>query len=143
MHYRNRYALFALFLLLTPSLSVTACGDLPPIQYPEVIKCGPPVEQLIGTVTRILFSNSSRDADSASAAEELRMSSTISERAVAELDNLARAHGADAVACLVEEVLDEWKQTASSATPDRLRSIERGRDFLRLKGTREVDTYSW
>jgi hypothetical protein len=127
--------------LLLPALLVfclTACASSDKsVDYPEVAKCGEPIAgDLIGIVTRVLFANGATDADPPAVAEAKRMSSSLGDAALNELDRLAVEHGPELIACLVDDVVQGWKSTASSATPDRLRSIERGQSFLEKKGAR-------
>lgn len=93
------------------------------VDWPKVANCGPGVDDVVSSVSRVLLDGSENDAE-------------ISDRAVHELEQLAAEHGADTVACLVDLLVSDWLRPGASPNPDRMAAAMRGQDFLRDVGTR-------
>jgi hypothetical protein len=118
--------------LAAPAL-LTGCGTLAdtpdgsPVDWPDVVKCGPSVPDLVGTVSRVLLgSGGPSDVQ-------------IPERAHDELEDLARQHGPATVACLVDLLVRQWTAPGASRSPDRAGAAARGTDFLDDVGTHVDD----
>lgn len=107
---------YQLPIILAPLLLMqSACGALQgsPIQWPDLVRCGPGVSDLVGTVTRVL--------DGADYREQLA--------------DLALTHGTEAVVCLVDRLVTDWGRPGASMHEKRALQLERGRAFLREAGT--------
>lgn len=102
---KTRYLTILLSSLL---LTAPACR-LGPVNWPEVVKCGPGVSDLIGIVSEVLLGESDVKK---------------------ELESLAYTHGSDTVACVVERLRTDWSSPGASATPTRVRGVTRADAFL-------------
>lgn len=127
------YRVGAAWLALT--LAAPACttaGGNTRVNWPAVASCAPSTSDVVGSVSRILLTDGTADERS------------ISERAVGELEGLARTHTPQLVACLVDELVRGWSRPGAAAHPARVAATARGQDFLRrVAGTsvirREVE----
>lgn len=116
--------LFSIALAACSSSCAGSSSSGKGVTWPKVAHCVPTASDAIGTVQRILLG----DGDNAQ--------TSISDRAKAELEGLAVNHGAQAVACLVDQVIKDWTSPGAAASPERAAATERGRDFLNDVGTR-------
>jgi hypothetical protein len=96
-------------ILIVLALTNTACRSLPPVVWPELAKCAPPVESIIGSVSEILLGKTSPKQ---------------------ELENLARVHGTDTVVCAVERLRSDWRTPGASASPERADALGRADAWL-------------
>lgn len=108
-----------LWLALSSFAASCSFANGQPVNWPAYTDCAPEVSDLVGTVSRILLGDG--DADHRD----------IGDRAKDELTDLARAHGADTVACLVQQVVSDWTAPGAAQEPLRLSAAARGQDFLR------------
>jgi len=94
----------------------TACDRTQtPVNWPELVECGPGVSDLIGIVTEVLLGDG-----------DVRT----------ELDNLARTNGTETVVCVVERLRSDWSAPGASATPQRAKGVDRADAFLTDVGTK-------
>lgn len=100
-----------------------SCGPRGPINWPGMVECAPGISDLVGVVSRILLGDGPADQ------------TAIGTRAKHELEDLARAHGADTVACVVERVVTDWNAPGAAQEPLRLAAAARGQDFLHQVGS--------
>ena len=94
------------------------------LDWPKIAKCGPGVDDIVGTVERILLSDGT---------------GSISDRAKSELEQLAQQHGANTVACLVDLVVSGWTAPGAAPLPERVEGARRGRAFLATVGVERVE----
>jgi hypothetical protein len=59
----------------------------------------------------------------------------MSTRGKRELEDLARTHGANTVACVVQRVVSDWNAPGAAQEPLRLAAAARGQDFLHQVGS--------
>jgi len=93
------------------------------ITWPKVAHCVPTASDLMGTVQRVLLG----DGDNTQ--------TTISDRAKSELTDLAVNHGSQAIACLIDQVIQDWTRPGAAASDERVAATARGRSFLNQVGT--------
>jgi hypothetical protein len=114
--------LLAVAFILALSGCATTSGK--GVSWPAVASCAPSTSDVVGSVSRVLLADGPASQRS------------ISERAVDELEGLAREHTPRLVACLVDELVRGWSAPGAAAHPDRVAAVQRGRDFLeRVAGT--------
>lgn len=106
--------LVALALVAFVSPVGPACNTVKKVNWPELAKCGPSVEDIIGSVTRVLF----KDAN-------------VSK----ELNDLALNHGTETVICAVDRLRKDWSRPGAAVTPERTTALNNAVDFLREVGT--------
>lgn len=104
-----------LIALFSALLFASSACELGAVNWPEAIKCGPGISDLIGIVSEILLGESNVEH---------------------ELEGLARTHGTDTVVCLVERLRTDWTSPGSAASPTRVRGVERADVFLSGIGTK-------
>lgn len=110
-------------LLLTALLLTTqGCGTLADaVTWPEIVQCGSTAaDDLFPTVSTILLDDSGP---------------TMSERAKSSLEDMARKHGPDIVACLVDGIVSDWTNPMAAQTPERMDNIKRARGWQAMTGT--------
>lgn len=129
---QKRIRLIAVSLLLFAIATAPACFDTP-IDWPQVAQCGPQVDDLFPVVSRILLANGPLDTS-----DPARLAETISDQAADELDRLAREHGPDALACIIDALVSEWTAPGASPDPTRLHAAARGRGYLDDRGVERV-----
>lgn len=121
-------------LALALALSTIACGPLGggPVAWPKVAQCAPGIDDLLPTVTELVM-------DQGQPGEQ------FTDRALTGLEDLAREHGPDAVACLVKSVVDAFlaqdtDRMAAGYKPDpaSAAAAKRGEAFLAARGVQEV-----
>lgn len=106
------------------ALSLPACSKLPPVKWPELVNCGTDAgRDLVDDATQILYTDGGIDKH------------TIGDKAKDLLTDLARDHGADVVACVVQRLIDTWTEPGATAEPRRTAATDRARDFLAKVGT--------
>ncbi len=110
----------ALLLVASGALSLQACRP-GAIDWPRVATCAPAPAELVDRVARVLLSDGE---------------GSLSDRATAALEELARTHVPATVACAVAEMVDKWTGQARSVEngPGR-RAAVRGAEFLDRVGT--------
>lgn len=121
-----RFLILTLFSIVLAACSSSCAGTSSSgkgVSWPKVAHCVPTANDAISTVQRILLG----DGNTAQ--------TSISDRAKAELEGLAVNHGAQSVACLVDQVIKDWTSPGASASPERVAATSRGRDFLNDIGT--------
>jgi len=122
-------ALLPLALLLTaaaPGCLSNTPGDPNPdhsIDWPSYVECGPDVSDLIGVVTRIVMSN-----------DGFAQGKELADNAVAELEALAKEHGGETVACLVDRLIADWSRPGAAASEQIGPALERAKSFMRSEG---------
>lgn len=111
------------FLLALALLS--SCSTLPtaPIDWPKVAQCGPGANDVLATVSRILLQDGA----------DLKK---LSQHSSDELENLARTNGAATVACVVDQLIQDWAAPGAAAQPIRLAALQRGQAFADAIGTK-------
>lgn len=115
--------LASLAIALVFAFSLPACGKLPPVKWPELVNCGSDAgRDLVDDATQILY-------------DEGLDKHTIGDKAKDLLTDLARDHGADVVACVVQRLVDTWTAPGAAAEPRRAAAADRGKDFLADVGT--------
>ena len=135
-----------LLLALLTSCSSSCGGNTPHVNWPSVVQCGEPIAgDLFGTVTGILATPP--DAGDAS---------SIGDRAVQSLEQLAVAHGPEVIACLVNQAIASFDHvaapSAAASTTERANASRvaaeqtgarvaaaRGRDFLQRVAKTRVE----
>ncbi len=105
----------SLLVLLSVLLTTAPACELGPINWPNALKCGPGVDDAIGSVSEVLLGNSD---------------------VAKELESLAYTHGTDTVVCLVERLRSDWSAPGASATPARANGVQRADAFLTEIGTK-------
>lgn len=96
-----------LALTLTLAGCSSSCGgkSTPTVNWPRVVTCTEPAQRdLLKSVSAILLSPESGD------------SSTIGDRAIAELTSMADRHGEHVVACLVDEAVRSFERSHTTAS---------------------------
>jgi len=106
--------LLLVFLISFTALSAPACKPDGGVDWPQVAKCAPDVSDVIGIVQRVLFGSGDVKA---------------------ELTELAKEHGYEAVACAVETLKNKYTAPGSAVTPERTHAAERAQAFLDDIGT--------
>ncbi len=96
----------------------TTAGGNTHVDWPRALSCAPSTSDLVGSVSRVLLG----DGDSSR--------TSISDRAVGELEDLARQQTPKVVACLVDELVSGWSRPGAAQEPNRVAATQRGRDFL-------------
>lgn len=124
---KHSSVLLALLALCACGLLGGAPGSDATLDWPDVAKCGPSVPDLVATVSRVLLADGGPG------------DTQITDRARGELEGLAREHGPDMIACLVDLLVRRWTAPGASANPDRAGASARGVDFLSDVGTRVDD----
>lgn len=93
---------------LTLCIALAGCtsscgGTTPHVSWPSVVACADVVrDDLIGTVQAALVDHTPDDA----------VTTRITDRAVSELERLAAEHGAQVVACLVDQAVHSFDRAA-------------------------------
>ena len=85
----------------------SSCGgaNQPHVSWPSVVACGNVVrDALLYSVQMVL----------AGSDPEMGDSSTISDRAVSELERMAQEHGAQVIACIVDQAVHSFDQVATA-----------------------------
>jgi hypothetical protein len=96
------------------------------VEWPDVLQCGPKVDDLVSTVSTILL-GSEKPGDEGS-------QTAIGQRAKDELEQLAEKHGANVISCLVDLLKRDWTRPGASATPETLAAAARAQSFLDVEG---------
>ena len=94
-------------LCLTLAGCSSSCGGTskPAVNWPRVVTCTEPAQRdVLSSVTTILLSPGDGD------------STTISDRAIAELNHMATTHGEHVVACLVDEAVRSFEHSRTTAS---------------------------
>lgn len=113
--------------LFVVSLVAPACKPIEKIDWPKAVQCGPNIDDLIGTVSRILLSGGKTWKD--------------------ELIDLARVHGNETVICIVDRLKHDWSQPTAARTPERNGEgddpggLGRATEFLHDTGTEITRSY--
>jgi len=94
------------------------------VTWPELVQCGPDAHEIIGTVSRVLLDDGPINQ------------SDLGTNAIAELEDLARKHGPETVACMVDLLIKDWTSVGAAASPERVGAANRGANFLRTVGTK-------
>lgn len=119
------------------ALALCACSDCGtaqqrPIDWPAVVQCGHVMrDDVVLAVQEVLAELDPEQGDT----------SRVSERAVAQLEQLAERHGPGLVVCVVAEVVRSYERAAlrlpvGVAVSDEALAAQRGRDFLQRVGSR-------
>lgn len=97
------------------------CGTLGSVVWPTTVTCaGPVANDLVEQIKAILMKGGGAN---------------IGDEAIAALEKLAQAHGAELVSCIVEQLIDAWmKPTGEQAPAANSNAAARGQDFLNRKG---------
>jgi len=117
---------FALLTAASPGCLSNTPGDPNPdhsIDWPSYVDCGPDVSDLIGVVTRIVMSN-----------DGFAQGKELADNAVAELEALAKEHGGETVACLLDRVIADWSRPGAAASEQIGPALERAKSFMRSEG---------
>lgn len=105
------------------AFSLPACATLKKVEWPKLLNCASDVgADLVDDVTQILY-------------VEGVDKHTIGDKAKDLLTDLARDHGADVVACVVQRLIDTWTAPGAAAEPRRAAAADRAKDFLYGVGT--------
>ena len=107
--------LIRITLLASLFLVPLASCKLGKINWPQAVKCGPGISDLVGIVSEVLLGNGNVKK---------------------ELENLARTHGTDTIVCLVERLRSDWSAPGSAASPARVHGVSRANEFLADIGTK-------
>lgn len=111
-------------LMLVFALTFTgaqACQPTKEALWPSVARCGGDVPSVVvDSVSRILFSDGG---------------DTLSERAMRELEGLAKERGGDLVACVVSDLVEQWTGKFG-ASEEHAAATKRGQEVLAKIGTR-------
>lgn len=132
-----------LLLAIIVTACTSSCGQHARVNWPSVVACADTVrDDLLPAVQGVLVDTSGGE------------SSSIGERAVGQLEEMAAKHGASVIACLVDQAVHAFDRASPSGGAARPRSLDdgppvvagltdeelaaaRGRDFLqRVAGTR-------
>jgi hypothetical protein len=107
------------YLLLAALFFSCTTGTPSPVNWPGVVQCVTPIaSDVIAQVEGLLLSDGT---------------GTLSQGVIAELEQLAQAHGADTVACLVNQAIQDWTKSTAAANEVRQAAAVRGQAFLALK----------
>jgi len=101
-------------LLLAATFSACHTG-MTKVNWPELARCGPGIEDIIGSVSEVLLNKGAVRT---------------------ELENLARVHGTTTVVCAVERLRSDWMAPGAAASPERVEGVQRATAFLDEVGTR-------
>ena len=101
--------------ILAALLGLTSACELGPVNWPEALKCGPGISDLIGIVSEVLLGTTNVKK---------------------ELESLALTHGTTTVVCLVEQLRSDWSAPGAAASPARVHGVQRADAFLSEIGTK-------
>lgn len=105
---------------------VTGCPKGGSFKWPDVVKCGSSVGDLVGTVTQILIADLGQTDNG---------QGVISAEGKLKLEQLAEQYGAGAVLCIVSALIEDWSAPAAAANRSRFLALGRARDFVAKTGT--------
>lgn len=99
-------------------LAAASCTTLRDVIWPTTVKClTAPASELVADVTRIV--------------QEDGLSDIFGPKALAELEDLAKSYGPEAVICVLKELIDAYTApTGMQAPPERLAAARRIQDFM-------------
>lgn len=114
----------SIVMALATMVAAPGCnGAVGRVVWPVLIECSAQTGRLVDDVRYILLRDGSADQ--------------LSPESVKQIEKLAADYGAEVIACIVEQLVDQWAELASS-TPAQLRAARRGQDFLNERGSRPV-----
>lgn len=113
-----RWRIFLQAFLLAATLAATSCTTLKDVIWPTTVKClSLPAAELIEDVKRIVAVDG--------------LSEVFGSQALAELEDLARSYGPEAVVCVLKELIDAYTApTGMQAPPENLARARRIQDFM-------------
>ncbi len=119
----------AIWLVVALLGTFLGCTKPPPVNWPAVAMCAEvPHGELFERGAHVVIGDSAA-------------STTLEDRAIAELEDLARQHGPATIACVVDEVRTALRgpvpraRAASSALPENRAAVQRCTSFLSRVGT--------
>lgn len=108
-----------LCLALVPTLQ--GCPKVP-FRWPDVAVCGPEAGDLVGVLTQLLFADTGIE--------------TVTPAAKAQIEQLATAHGAEVVLCVIQQLVKGWTAPAAVPNAQRAAAAKRAQGFLASTGTK-------
>lgn len=111
-----------LALLLALAVYENGCSKGGPIQWPTVVSCAGDVNGLVGQVTAIVLNDGGVDS--------------LSPAGTSALEELGLKYGADAVLCLVDELIHQWTHPAAVKSPERAKAVRRAEGFMKGTGVK-------
>lgn len=120
----TKRAAFAVLAALALALGTLATGcnkHGPQVTWPDVVQCGEEAaEDLAPIVSRILFANGGN------------LDPQLDDAARDELGELALKHSPSLISCVVDLLVNKrWNRQGSTPHPERMKAMQRGREFLR------------
>lgn len=94
---------------LSCALALVSCTKLERVDWPDVVRCGPTVTDIVGVVSDILLDGQDYHD---------------------RLERLARERGYDAVLCVVDELRQAWTSPGAAAHPTRTAAANRADAFI-------------
>jgi hypothetical protein len=110
-----------LALALAFTLVSHGCASFKNVIWPSTVKCAAPITGALVTEIEAILTNGTGQ--------------NISDEAIAALEKLAAEHGAELVACIVEQFISKWMQPTGTQAPlPATDAASRAQDFLNRKG---------
>lgn len=113
-----------LFGLVSFAVAGNACAHTGTFGWPTVVACAGDVNGLVGQITSIILNDGG--------------AGNLSPAGKAALEQLGAKWGADAVLCVVDELIAEWNAPAATKSPERSAAAARAEGFMQSTGVRII-----